>query len=54
MCANILKANSERLPTLKTMGSAYPKEKEQIYFQMTKVEAATVFITAARTNYLST
>ena len=26
----------------------YPKEKEPIYFQMTEVEVATVFTTAAR------
>ena len=30
-------------------GSAYPKEKEPIYFQMTEVEVATVITIAART-----
>ena len=47
----ILMAKCSRLqiPTHETMHSAYPKKKEPIHFQMTKVEVATVFTTADRT-----
>ena len=45
----ILVAKGGRLPTHETMRSAYPKEKEPIYLQMTEGEVATVFKIAART-----
>ena len=42
-------AKRGRRPTHEAMQSAHPKEKEPIYFQMTEVEVATVFKTAAGT-----
>ena len=44
----ILVAKDGQLPAHETMHSTYPKEKKPIYFQMSEVEVATVFTTAAR------
>ena len=52
-CVNNISENfggiSQTTSNHKTMHSAYANKKEPIYFQMTELEVATVFTTAAKT-----